>query len=287
MNPHSPIPGGRRRGACTAAPGHARGFTLIELLVVIAIIAILAAMLLPGLSRAKGQALRIQCVNQVKQLSTTWMLYSTDNREFLVLNGSGQPRTSGPYLWVLGSNHGFQDALIDPKYLFEPVYALFGPYLKPSRIYKCPTDRSILKVGNKNVDKVRSYSLNSYLGTLSGNFVAPVQINNTFRVYTKTAHIGSDLPAKRFLFMDVNPASICTPGMGVDMTQDTMVHYPNSAHNERGVVSFADTHVESHRWVDARTRKLLPRNADHLPHNEVQAKNADLQWIRERTTSRK
>jgi prepilin-type N-terminal cleavage/methylation domain-containing protein/prepilin-type processing-associated H-X9-DG protein len=265
------------------------GFTLIELLVVIAVIAILAALLLPSLSRAKAQALRIQCINEEKQLSIAWMLYSGDNREFLVLNGGGQPRQSGAYLWVLGSNHGFPQALTNVHYLLSEAHALFAPYIKSAQIYKCPTDRSVVRAGNRDVPKIRSYALNSYMGAIAGGYVAPVQISTTFKVHLRSASLASDLPAKRFAFMDVNPASICTPGFGVDMVQDTIIHYPASAHNGQAVVSFADSHVESHKWIDRRTRPSLLGlgNGGHLPHNLSSPKNADLQWIRERTTSRK
>src|SRR5215471_7524783 len=94
---------------CSTKDTH--GFTLIELLVVIAIIAILAALLLPVLARAKNHARRIQCTNNEKQLILTWNLYSMDNREQLVPNGGG-PARSAPYLWVLGGNHGDPQTLI-------------------------------------------------------------------------------------------------------------------------------------------------------------------------------
>ena len=267
--------------------GAAAGFTLIELLVVIAVIAILAALLLPSLSRAKAQALRIQCINGEKQLSLAWMLYSGDNREFLVLNGGGEPRRTGPYLWVLGSNHGFPQALTNAQYLVYETYALFAPYIKAAQIYKCPTDRSIVRAGNRSIPKIRSYAMNSYLGALQETVVGPIQISSAFKVHLRSASLASDLPAKRFVFMDANPASICTPGFGVNMVQDTIIHYPSSAHSGQGVVSFADSHVESHKWVDPRTRNSLRNSADHLPHDVASPNNADLRWIRERTTTRK
>src|SRR5437667_7639673 len=77
-----------------------RGFTLIELLVVIAIIAILASLLLPALARAKMKAQGIQCLNNLNQLSLSWIMYGDDNADRIPpnqLNGTDPTRT-----WVMG-----------------------------------------------------------------------------------------------------------------------------------------------------------------------------------------
>ena len=190
---------------------HNPAFTLIELLVVIAIIAILAAMLLPALSNAKAQVKRIQCVNNQKQLLLTWTLYAVDNREYLVPNGGGQPRPSGPYLWVLGDNHGYLPAFIDPQYLLNPRYALFAPYLQSAQTYKCPVDESIIRVSGTNAAKIRSYALNCYVGVPAGSLEEPFHMNADVRVYIKSSDLAANAPGERFVFMDVNPANLCTP----------------------------------------------------------------------------
>jgi prepilin-type N-terminal cleavage/methylation domain-containing protein len=281
--PSGAFPGNRPRQAAT--PAVAPAFTLIELLAVIALIVILVALLLPALAAAKDKGRRVQCLNNERQLALTWWMYASDHGDVLVANGGRSTTGIQPYLWVYGGNHGDQQSLTNHQYLVGHNYALFAPYLRGVEVYKCPADRSLWPVGGKLVFELRSYCLNVYVGTRPPNVEAPLALNSNCRVYLRGAHITT--PAQHFLFIDGNPASICTPGFGVDMVADRFIHYPSSFHGGLGVVAFADAHVEAHKWRDARTRKNLPAGSQFLPHGDASPGNPDLNWIRERTTVKK
>jgi hypothetical protein len=228
-------------------------------------------------------------VNNEKELLAAWALYSNDNREVLVLNGGAAPLTSmQANLWVYGANHGDPETLTNSQFLLGATYALFAPLLPTVKTYKCPADLSLWDIGGEQRAELRSYSMNSYVGTTPANALIPITLNTAeYRVYFRSSDLAVDSPADRFLFIDVNPASICTPGFGVDMTLETFIHYPSTLHGMLGVVGFADTHVESHRWLDPRTQRTVAKGQLYIPHGEPSPNNQDLRWIGARTTSKK
>jgi len=273
-----------------SAAVNARAFTLVELLVVIAVIAVLAALLLPALAGARAQAYRIDCVNNEKQLIAAWAIYAGDNNDVLVLNGGDNAIASTrPHLWVFGGNHGAPETLTNQLYLLGANYALFAPLLPGEQIYKCPADLSTWPLWTsplrKNyVPEMRSYAMNSYIGIVPSTTISPLSISANFKTYLKSSQIAVDSPVNRFVFMDVNPANICTPGFGVDMNLNYWIHYPSGLHGQRAVIAFADGHVEPHRWRDARTMPQLG-SGSYIGHGTPAAGNLDLSWIAERTTS--
>ncbi len=269
-----------------SAKGSRSAFTLVELLVVIAVIAILAAMLLPALARAKQASRKIVCINNVRQFAVAWVTYATDHNDVLIANGNlGGIWSPSTPLWVQGHFYDIND-YTNNNYLINPNYALIANYIRTLPTFHCPTDRELVRLSDgKYYARNRSYQLNAYTGW-TGYW--DDRLSSDYYIFTKSTEITSRVAAGMvFTFQDVNPDSICWPYFGVSMTAPRWFSYPNASHNRGGVMSFADGHVEYHRWMNPETFAPSPNTDWHGHQTTTAANNVDLLWLRDRTTRRK
>ena len=271
--------------------GRKAAFTLIELLVVIAIIAILAALLLPALIRAKSSAQASYCISNTRQLNLAWLLYADDHNGRLAYNlgGNALQRQVAQHTnanWV--NNVMTWDLDSDNTNLATITDASLGPYSQKScAIYRCPSDH-VTSGAQKAAGwdhRIRSYSMNAMIGNAGEISASGSNLNNPYykQFFTMTA---IPHPESIFVFLDEHPDSI-NDGYFVNQAYyPEWLDLPGSYHNGGAAFSFADGHAEVHHWRFARTRiPSVPEAAD-LPLSIPYAERDDLSWVINRMSVR-
>ena len=276
----------KQRTPCQAA------FTLIELLVVIAIIAILAAMLLPALSRAKLKAQGVYCMNNHRQLLLAWKMYVEDNREVLPHVKHGLYQWVGGWLDFDGSNP--ENWNLDTTIKTSILWPYCG---KNAAIFKCPADQStVLNSARQTVPRVRTMSMLNWVGgrgegrPMNWSGTAYGTTPGEYRLYHRSTDFNDPGPAMTFVFLDEREDSINDGMFVVDMLTyptrtESIVDYPGSYHGGAGGFSFVDGHSELKKWSSSRIlERPLKGQARPYPTPLGSEFNRDVLWMQERST---
>jgi len=287
---------GLDRSRLSRAKGVRAAFTLIELLVVIAMIALVAATRLPALGRAQADGRRTQCMNNVRQLGSGWLMYAQDNSDQLAANGSEEFLPFDPLN---------QDPLVDPSFQLGGAYAQWCPgnlqnlsqcmgkyytnYLKAGVIfpyiqniasYKCPAMNMKVPTNDPYGPLInRSYAMNCWVGVGKGN--TQIWVPTGWRYYPKLSSMTTPGPANTWVFIEESMMGIDDGYFVVDPTRQTPTEWwelPAVVHGNGTVMVYGDGHSAVRNWTDQ--QMLRATSSPYCPNNFVETgTSSDFQWL--------
>ncbi len=227
----------RHRPDYTVSHKPIHGFTLIELLVVIAIIALLLAILMPSLKKAKEMAKRAYCLSNTKQLTLAWMMYANDYEGKIVNSHSLVAGDGGWTPSIMTSPTAMKDPEVQLK---ELETGLLWPYVGKSKgVFRCPTQRKEIK---------RSYNISHAM-----NFYQPPFEPMPSAPYVRKI---SDMKSTASRIVFVDEYSVTWGPWSQWYTKPAWFNRPNVQHGDGTNFSFADGHSEYWKWKDAFTLEI-------------------------------
>jgi prepilin-type N-terminal cleavage/methylation domain-containing protein len=253
--------------------GLRKGFTLIELLVAVATIAILAALLLPVLSKAKIKAQRASCVANLRQLGFGWIIYSHDNNGLLPESYSGSSNS-----WVMGNMRKPTEATDSGLIVQGKLF----PYTRDTKVYHCPGDTGVT-FGSKVVASVRSYSMNGFMGGRDP-LLAPIppSAKDYVPFFAKDSELLSGRPSELWVLIDEDERSIDDGFFVTDPTGQKWFDFPATSvhrHDYSFGLAMADGHTDIWFNRDPRTHQLTSNST-----GTEQSNNSDLQRLAAHST---
>ncbi len=243
------------------------GFTLVELLVVIAIIAILAAILLPTLSKSKSQTQSIACLNNLRQLSICWQLYAGDFNDLMVPNNNIAGRAPGSS-WCQGTG------ILETNTTVIESGLLFG-YNRSTALYHCPADVStVVSLSGTRLSQLRNRSYNL---SQSVNGDPTVWLATHIPNFKRVSEVNGPNPSQCLVFIDENEDTMLDTHFGMPTANygntNQWWDMPSHRHGQGANLSFADGRAEHWRWT-------VPKIAQSNPMPVTTADRRDYDRVR-------
>ena len=273
------------RRAC-ASPRQ-RAFSLLDLLAVLGALAVLALTLIPALARTKADSRAFLCLNNARELTRAWQMWSDDNAGLLLYASQSSP-TATNRVWVLSYVDFPGNWSPEATIMKSPMWIYCGTNVP---VWRCPSDPTTITVNGVTLPRVRSYAMNFYLGGFGGGYGGYGPELSNYRLYLKSADLDNPKPASLFVFTEMRPDALGGSEMITRMDGYSPKNpaaykfqdYPAAFHDGGAVFSFADGGSQVHRWQDVRTMPPIQQPIT-FPEPKPSPYNPDIAWLQERAT---